>query len=280
MKYFSICVALCLSLLSPILSFSQSADSLGLPGDQLDLYAVMDAFEKAKDLESFEKTINEESSGINNFDLNADGEVDYIRVVDHTEGNVHAITLQTELSENQIQDIAVFEIEKTGNEAASLQLVGDEDLYGSNYIIDPNADEDYTKSMARIVINVWLWPSVRFIYAPGYVVYVSPFHYRHYPHWWKPWNTVHWHHYHNRCVVYHGRYHRTHVIRVHNAHRVYKTKRVTVVKKKQHTTKSKTKATKTEPRAKKESSGQKNKSETKQKTQSKSQKSGGQRGRR
>ncbi|MFZ4785363.1 MAG: hypothetical protein ACOYLH_07780 [Flavobacteriales bacterium] len=279
MKFLSIRIALCLLLLSSLQSFSQSADSLGLPGDQLDLYAVMDAFEKTKDLESFEKTINEESSGINNFDLNADGEVDYIRVIDHNDGNVHAITLQIELSDNLIQDVAVFEIEKTGNESVSLQLVGDEDLYGSNYIIDPNADEDYTKSMARIIVNVWLWPSVRFIYAPGYVIYVSPFHYKRYPHWWKPWHPVQWHHYHNRCVVYHGRYHRTHVIRAHNAHRVYKTKRATVVKKKQLTTKSKSKATKTEPRTKKESSGQKNKSETKQKTQSKSQKSGGQRGR-
>lgn len=279
MKHCKLSLLLSILLLNGFLSFSQTADSLGLLGDNLDLYAVMDAFEKAKDLESFEKAINEESSGINNLDLNGDNEIDYIRVVDNTEGLVHAITLQVELSETEIQDVAVFEMEKTGNEAVSLQLVGDEALYGTNYIIDPNADEDYTKSMSRIVVNVWLWPSVRFIYAPGYVVYISPFHYRHYPGWWKPWRPVRWHNYHSRCVVYHGRYHRTTVIRVHNAHRVYKAKRVTVIKKKNHASPAKSKGAKTN-KATKKSGSDKPSREAKQKTpQQKTQKSKTQRGR-
>ena len=49
-----------MSLLSlPV--FSQAEDDstlLGLPGDNLDLYAVMDLFQKSKTIEDFEKSLN------------------------------------------------------------------------------------------------------------------------------------------------------------------------------------------------------------------------------
>ena len=39
---------------------------LGLPGDNLDLFAVLDLFQKSKTIEDFEKSLNEEKTGINN----------------------------------------------------------------------------------------------------------------------------------------------------------------------------------------------------------------------
>jgi hypothetical protein len=54
--------------------------SLGLPGDNLDLYAVLDLFQKSKTIEEFEKTLNTEKTGINNLDLNLDKKVDFIKV--------------------------------------------------------------------------------------------------------------------------------------------------------------------------------------------------------
>jgi len=65
-------------------AYSQSvADStlLGLPGDNLDLYAVLDLFQKSKTIEDFEKTLNLEKTGINNMDLDLDQKVDFIKVV-------------------------------------------------------------------------------------------------------------------------------------------------------------------------------------------------------
>ena len=64
-------------------AFSQTEkDStvLGLAGDNLDLYAVLDLFQQSKTIEDFEKSLNEEKSGINNLDLNLDQQVDFIKV--------------------------------------------------------------------------------------------------------------------------------------------------------------------------------------------------------
>ena len=37
---------------------AQETDSLGMIGDNLDLYAVLDAFKSAENVEDFEKTLN------------------------------------------------------------------------------------------------------------------------------------------------------------------------------------------------------------------------------
>ena len=78
-------LAMCLMSL-PV--FSQTGNqtakdttSLGLPGDNLDLYAVLDLFQKSKTIEEFEKSLNLEKTGINNLDLDLDGKVDFIKVV-------------------------------------------------------------------------------------------------------------------------------------------------------------------------------------------------------
>lgn len=109
---------------------SSDTDSTGNPGDNFSLEGALSLFKDAEDLEAFEKALNTESSEVNNLDLNEDGEVDYIRTEDFTEGDVHAIVLQAVLGEDEMQDIAVIEIEKTGAEEAVLQIVGDEEIYG------------------------------------------------------------------------------------------------------------------------------------------------------
>ena len=54
---------------------------LGLAGDNLDLYAVLDLFLKSKTIEGFEKSLNEQKTGINNLDLDLDKKVDFIKVI-------------------------------------------------------------------------------------------------------------------------------------------------------------------------------------------------------
>jgi len=219
---------------------AEEPDSLGLPGDNLDLYGVLNLFQKAESMEAFEKALNDENNHINNLDLNEDGEVDYIRVVDRKEEDAHAIVLQVPVSEKESQDVAVIGIEKTGEAAAQLQIVGDEELYGKDYIVEPPAEKEIQKETQgkgpdafspdaeyrRIIINVWLWPSVRFIYAPAYVVWVSPWYWRHYPGWWRPWRPLAWRMHRRHCVHYHAFYHRVHVHRVARAGRVYHAHRV------------------------------------------------------
>lgn len=200
-------------------------DSTGMAGDNLDLFGVLELFQKAESVEAFEKALNTESNQVNNLDLNGDGEVDYIRVVDHSDKDAHALVLQVPVNEKESQDVATIELEKTGDASAQLQVVGDEDIYGKEYFVEPN--DEKTKFMPGVMVNVWMWPCVRFIYGPKYVVWVSPWRWRAYPAWYKPWRPVAWRIHHRRVVRYHAmHYHRVRVHRVVRAHRVYHRHRV------------------------------------------------------
>ncbi len=126
---------------SPVFSQGQVKDSLGLPGDNFNLYAVLDVFQQCKTLEEFEGKINASDSKINNLDLNGDNKIDYIKVVDNGEGTMHAIVLKDEISEKEMQDVAVIEVDKV-NGKIKIQIVGDEQLYGKNYIVEPKDQND------------------------------------------------------------------------------------------------------------------------------------------
>ena len=91
--------------------FSQApVDSilLGLPGDNLDLYAVMDLFQKSKTIEEFEKTLNLEKTGINNLDLDLDNKVDFIKVETKQNDDDFSFILQVDVSKTEKQDVAVI----------------------------------------------------------------------------------------------------------------------------------------------------------------------------
>lgn len=238
MKKIIFSISICLFGLGP--AFAQTdksgdSDSLGLPGDNLDLYGVLELFKKAESMEAFEKALNEEGNQVNNLDLNNDGNVDYIRVVDQTDSGAHAITLQVPISEKETQNVAAIEIEKKGESEAHLQIVGDEDIYGDNYIVEPKSEKTGTNDLREedpyafdniarnkiIIVNVWGWPVVRYIYAPRYVIWVSPWRWAYYPTYWHPWHPVIWRVHHARVVHYRAHCHRVYVHRVHVAHRVY-----------------------------------------------------------
>ncbi|HKR05336.1 MAG TPA: hypothetical protein VJY62_11945 [Bacteroidia bacterium] len=232
-----IAVAGCMALSAKIFAVN-SNDSLGLAGDHLDLYAALDLFKRSESPEAFEKALNDKSNEINNLDLNNDGEVDYIKVIDKGEGDSHAFVLQDAVNENESQDVAVIEVEKSGNEEAHIQIVGDEDLYGKDYIIEPG-DEKPADAVTpapppspevhtAVFVNVWPWRPVRYIYGPHYRPWISPWGWRHYPVYWKPWHPVAWRVYYGRAYRYHHPYyHRTVVYRINNAHKVYYAHRTT-----------------------------------------------------
>jgi hypothetical protein len=200
------------------ISAKAQEDSTGMPGDNFSLQGALEMFKQSSSIEEFEKLINTENKNVNNLDLNGDGETDYVKVIDKAEKDVHAFVLQVAVSETENQDIAVIELEKTGDETAVAQIVGDEEIYGEQTIVEASdeGDEEYnaTEEKAngpsanydeynRIVVNVFFWPSVRFVYRPAYVPWVSPWRWRHYPGYWKPWRPFAWHVFHPRAYVYH-----------------------------------------------------------------------------
>ena len=218
---------------------SSDTDSTGLPGDNFDLQGALAMFQKASSPEDFEKLLNTEDNNVNNLDLNEDGEIDYVKVVSKMDNDVHVFILQVAVSASENQDIAVIELEKTGNETAIAQIIGDEDIYGEETIIEPDGGEDnasvnwsnnfnvsgpnvnYNYSDNGIIVNVWFWPSVRFVFGVGYRPWVSPWRWNHYPMWWKPWKPYRWNVWHPRRVVYHKKFIVVRTHRVGRAHKVY-----------------------------------------------------------
>jgi hypothetical protein len=197
---------------------------LGLPGDNLNLYAVMNLFQKSETIEGFERSLNDENTRINNLDLNNDNYIDYIKVADYVDGNVHTIVLQDVLDRNESQDVAVFTVEKLRNGSVQIQLIGDEALYGKNYIVEPIYGETpnpgYTGRSNRKNVNVVTttyvqvdtWPLVRFIYLPDYSVWHSSWYWGYYPEYWHPWRPYYWHYYYgyhyNWFPEYYSHFHR------------------------------------------------------------------------
>lgn len=224
---------LILSSVSSGYAFSQNAasDSTGLPGDNFSLEGALELFKKSESPEEFEKLLNAENSKVNNLDLNGDGETDYIKVIDKQEANVHAFVLQAAVSENESQDIAVIEVEKTGNSDATLQIVGDEDIYGEQTIIEPleEVKSNAGTQTKNVTVNVYAWPSVRYIYGPSYRIWVSPWGWRARPIWYHPWRPVRYHVFHPYHAPYRHRYMIVHTHRTVHAHRIYAPARTTSV---------------------------------------------------
>lgn len=250
-KYlFSLAVGSALLTISAQAQNQSGVDSTGLPGDNFSLQGALQMFQNAASPEAFEQAINTEGNRVNNLDLDGDGDIDYVKVVSKMDKDVHAFILQVAISEKETQDIAVIELEKTGKETAVIQIVGDEDIYGEQVIVEPDGGGDNAQLMYEdpinnsnlsgpnasfgyespaIVVNVWLWPSVRFIYAPGYRPWISPWRWHYYPSYWKPWRPFAWQVWHPFRVHYHRPFVVVRTHRVIHAHRVYTPYRSTSV---------------------------------------------------
>ena len=159
----------------------------------LDLKVVAKLFGEAKDLEDFEKRLNNPDSAFVNLDLNGDGDVDYIRVIETTNGNKHLIVLQAVLAKDIYQDVASIYVEKDEANNVSVQVIGDEYIYGENYVIEP-------VYIYRPVIYDWFW-------GPYWVCWSSPWYWGYWPGWWYTWHPVHYWAYWDHCHHFHHHHH-------------------------------------------------------------------------
>jgi hypothetical protein len=171
--------------------------SLGLAGDNLDLYAVMDLFLKSKTIEDFEKSLNDTKSKINNLDLDLDKKVDFIKVVTKKDGDSYTFVLQDAVSKTETQDVAVILVNRDKDKKINVQIVGDPELYGKDYVIEPKTNptpavtsnpayqgadpvvKDVPASTTTVVVQQA--PIVQYVYSPAYVPYYPPYYYGYYP---------------------------------------------------------------------------------------------------
>jgi hypothetical protein len=254
MKTRLVIIAFFLSGLMGTHAFSQSEKDTtlsGLPGDNLDLAAVLDLFQKSKTIEDFEKTLNLEKTKINNLDLNLDGKVDFIKVITKKDGDNFSFILQVDINEKEKQDVAVILLSKDKNQKVTLQIVGDKDLYGKDYVIEPKTkptpsvtpNPAYTGSdpvkeavpASTTVVVVESAPVVQYVYSPAYVPYAPPYYYGYYPPYFVPFHVMAVSAYAFGCAAFHAAYHggaygyhgNTVVINNHNTYNNYNSTRNT-----------------------------------------------------
>jgi hypothetical protein len=135
--------------------------------NNLDLQAVASTFGESKDLEDFERRLNDYDSQISNLDLNNDGEVDYLRVIENMENNVHVVVVQAVLDRDVFQDVATIVVEKRDNRRTMVQVIGDPYIYGNDYIIEP--------------VYVYTPSIFSFFWGYNYHSWYSPYYYGYYP---------------------------------------------------------------------------------------------------
>ena len=179
--------------------------------ENLDLKTVATLFGQAKDLEQFEQMLNNPDSAFSNLDLNGDGEVDYLRVIETADQNRHLVVIQAVLAKDIYQDVASIFVEKDEKDQITVQVVGDEYIYGTNYIIEP-------VYIYRPYIYDWFWGS-------SWVAWHSPYYWGYWPSWWHPffcvdpfvyWDHCYWHHYHYPCSFRTAHHHHPHYRSMHD----------------------------------------------------------------
>ena len=137
----------------------------------LDLQAVGAAFAQSNTVQEFESLLNNASYMLSNLDLNGDGYVDYLRVLETLEGRTHVFLIQAVLGHNIYQDVATLVAELPSIQTACVQIIGSPYLYGPNYIIQPVY---YTRPLIYTHLM-----------RVGYTVWRSPWHWDYFPTYYR-----------------------------------------------------------------------------------------------
>lgn len=143
-------------------------------GDNLDLELVSAEFGAAKDLEDFERRLNDPKSQVSNLDLNKDGQVDYLMVSERANGNLHYVDIDASIGKDKKQNVATIKVNKESS-SEPVQIIGETSIYGSNYIYVPT----------------YVNPPVFFtlFWLAAYQPWHSPWHWGYYPPVFRPWGV-------------------------------------------------------------------------------------------
>lgn len=160
--------------------------------DNLDLDAVASIFGDSENLEDFEYRLNDPDNRISNLDLNEDGYIDYLRVVENSSDRNSLVVIQAVLDKDVFQDVATIEIEKVQNGNLRVQVVGDDYIYGPNYIIEPM----YVQT--PLIFS--------FFWGPRYVTYHSPYYWDYYPRYFRYYTPYSPYKYQRNVYVHINRY--------------------------------------------------------------------------
>lgn len=162
----------------------------------LDLQAVAAAFAESRNAQEFELLLNSSRYMINNLDLNGDGYIDYLRVLETRKGHYHAFLIQACIAPALFQDVATLVAERRAN-MLYVEVVGDPYLYGYNYVVRPTF---YNRPPMWDVFG-----------RHNYVTWHSPYHYGHWPHHYQQTKPIYLSHYQAYISTYMTNHHYCHV---------------------------------------------------------------------
>ena len=146
----------------------------------LDLNAVAAAFAESRTVAEFEQLLNSSRYMINNLDLNRDGWIDYLRVIETHRGVYHTFLIQACLGPSLYQDVATLVAEHRPN-ALYVEVIGDRWLYGPNYIVRP-----------VFIKRPPLWDVFG---RPSYAAWTSPYYYDYWPSYYQKPKPIYLNHY-------------------------------------------------------------------------------------
>ena len=139
--------------------------------DGLDFQLVGGLFQDGtvQDANSLEQELNKDG-GINNLDLNGDGDIDFINVSEN-EGNATAKSFDLTAGEgDESTYLGTVEVEKGADGTYNIHMNGSEEVYGSDYQYSSN----YRPSVGQMLFYSWL-------FSPRPRYYHSPYYRGHYP---------------------------------------------------------------------------------------------------
>lgn len=163
----------------------------------LDLNAVAAAFAESRSVQEFEQILNSSRYMINNLDLNRDGWIDYLRVIETSRGYYHTLLIQACLAPGVFQDIATLIAERRAD-LLYVEVIGDRYLYGYNYIVRPVFIKrpPMWDVYGRPSYNPWSSP-YHYGYLPSYYTKPKPIYLNHYQAYVNTYMTNH--HYCHHC---------------------------------------------------------------------------------
>lgn len=163
----------------------------------LDLNAVAAAFAESRTVREFEELLNSSRYMINNLDLNRDGWIDYLRVIETYRGYYHTLLIQACLGHGIFQDVATLIAERRAD-LLYVEVVGDRYLYGYNYIVRPVFVKrpPLWDVYGRSTYSAWVSPYY-YDYYPSYYTRPKPIYLNHYQAYVKTYMTNH--HYCHHC---------------------------------------------------------------------------------
>ena len=150
-------------------------------------------YRPSENIEKFEQNLNNPEKGVNNIDLNGNGEIDFIRVTEKVVDLTHLIILQVPLGNDDFQDVATIAVEQENGKTYNLQLHGDPTIYGEYFYVVPSNN------------NFSAWNVIRWLFTPNYHPYYSPYGYSSLPRWWVTRRPLAANVYHSRIATLMGK---------------------------------------------------------------------------